>query len=310
MDPHRLFERPFRVAPYFSPRLWGTRDLRAWYPEHGTESEPIGEAWLTADRCHLWQHPDLTLAQWPGGFPLLTKFLFPHDKLSVQVHPNDAQAAAAGIGRGKTEMWYVVAADPGAQLGVDLAPGTTLEQLEKACEAGAGAELLNWFPVQAGDTVFVPAGTIHAIGAGMVLCEVQQQSDNTYRLDDFGRRDSQGRLRELHLKQGLAVARPQAGGGLQKTGLSSGESGLLVACAYFRVERRVWHGAYRPSAGRLRLLIPLQGEVRLQPAEGEPLMVPLAHAVVIPPTAGPVELQGTGVALEVTVPDPCDRRGA
>jgi len=304
LELHPAFERPFLVAPYLSPRLWGTRDLRAWYPERGREPEPIGEAWLSAERCQVVGHPGLSLAQWPGGFPLLCKFLFPHHRLSVQVHPDDAQAAAAGIGRGKTEMWYVVSAEPGARLGVDLLPGTTLEAMATACAAGTGAQLLHWFPVQAGDSVFVPAGTIHAIGPGMVLCEVQQQSDNTYRLDDFGRRDAQGKLRALHLKEGLAVARPQAGGGLLTTGPRPGESGLLVACEYFRVERRVVQGSYCPGAGGLRLLLPLQGRLVLQSAHEAPMALPVAHAAVLPPTAADVELHGTGVVLEVTGPGP------
>ncbi|HET9784950.1 MAG TPA: mannose-6-phosphate isomerase, partial [Terriglobales bacterium] len=109
------------IAPVFQPRIWGSRDLRAWYPERGLEAEPIGEAWISPPAC-----------------PVLIKMLFPAERLSVQVHPDDAYAAAHGLGCGKSEAWYVVAAEAGARLGVGLRAGVGWSELEPACRAGRG----------------------------------------------------------------------------------------------------------------------------------------------------------------------------
>ncbi|HEY8055883.1 MAG TPA: class I mannose-6-phosphate isomerase [Terriglobales bacterium] len=201
------------IPPRFQARVWGSRDLRAWYPEREREPEPVGEAWIS-----------------PPDGPVLIKMLFPAERLSVQVHPDDAYAAEHGLGRGKSEAWYVVAAESGATLGVGLRPGAEWSQLEAACRAGRGAGMLDWFPVRAGDVINVPAGTVHAIGPGVVLCEVQQPSDNTFRLDDYGRG------RPLHLEQGMAVARPTSGGRVAH-GLKLEESGVLLATPYFQMAR-------------------------------------------------------------------------
>src|SRR6185312_3591400 len=192
-------------VPRFQPRIWGSRDLRAWYPDRGLEAEPIGEAWLSPPDC-----------------PVLIKMLFPRERLSVQVHPDDAYAAAHGLGRGKTEAWYVVEAAPEARLGVGLRPGANWRELEAACRAGRGAEMLDWIAGSPGEVIYIPAGTVHAIGGGVVLCEVQQPSDNTFRLDDYGRG------RELHLEHGLAVARASHGG---RRGGRQG--GLPLQCEFF-----------------------------------------------------------------------------
>ncbi|MGH9393792.1 MAG: class I mannose-6-phosphate isomerase, partial [Terriglobales bacterium] len=191
------------AAPAFRARVWGSRDLRAWYPERGLEAEAIGEAWLSPPQC-----------------PVLVKLLFPRERLSVQVHPDDAYAAAHGLGRGKSEAWYVVEAEPGARVGVGLKSEADWRQLGAACRAGRGAELLDWIEVAPGEVISIPAGTVHAIGGGLVLLEVQQPSDNTFRLDDYGRG------RELHLGAGLEVARPTAAGRIAH-GLAAGASGLL-----------------------------------------------------------------------------------
>lgn len=309
----------YTVLPWFSPRIWGSLDLSRYYPLRGRESEPIGEAWLTADHCQLSGLPDVALSTLvrtvpehlfsSGGphfdyFPVLVKFLFPQDRLSVQVHPDDAYAARHGLGRGKTEMWYVVAAEPGASLGIGLTPGATMQDFSRACRECRGAELLHWFEVHAGETIFIPAGTIHAIGPGVVLCEVQQQSDNTFRLDDYGRRDAQGRLRELHLEHGLAVARPELGGRIESR-LPAGESGLMVECAYFRVERLVHPGGEdrRVPPGEFSILANVGTTARLCREDGKTVMeVPPAHAVVIPAAAPAWWLTAPAQFLRVTIP--------
>ncbi len=140
-------------------------------------------------------------------FPLLVKFLFPGDKLSVQVHPDDEQANKIGEPCGKTECWYALRAQPGAQVALGLKPGVSLEQFKQAIEDTRAEELLNWVDVHQGDMLYVAAGTVHTIGGGMVLVETQQTSDTTYRLYDYGRG------RELHITEGLAATKLQTTAG-------------------------------------------------------------------------------------------------
>src|SRR5215467_11428317 len=172
------------------------RSLAPLFPEKTNLPEPIGEVWLTAVDCKIatgpfagktlgeaWQEMP---AEWrgtrfaePGDFPLLIKFIFPNDRLSIQVHPDDAYAAAheqAAGGRGKTEMWYVLSAEPGASLLLGLKRGATRESFLKALEEHTLENLLQRHSVQAGETYFVPARTPHTIGPGMIIYEVQEYS--------------------------------------------------------------------------------------------------------------------------------------
>jgi len=180
--------------PRFVERIWGTHDLEPYF---GARAELVGEVWLTAEECLVAGSP-LTLGelakQAPSqfgnaddtGFPLLLKLLFPREKLSVQVHPDDAIAQATlGQSRGKTECWYVLAAEPGAQVAVGFAESMTAEAVRLAIQDGILEARLRLLPVQVGDMIFVDAGTVHAIGPGMVLLETQQYSDVTYRLWDL-----------------------------------------------------------------------------------------------------------------------------
>lgn len=206
---------PLLLKPEFVERIWGTRDLSPLYGPAPGEAA-IGEVWLTGDQCQVANGAlaGMTLGELcrrfgrdlvgetapeAGRFPLLVKFLFPHDKLSVQVHPDDATARRAGLPCGKTECWYVLKAEPGAKIGLGLKPGTTREQFAQAIEEVRAEQLLNWIDVRAGEMFYVDAGTVHAIGPGSILLETQQNSDTTYRLYDYGR------PRELHVKQGLAA---------------------------------------------------------------------------------------------------------
>lgn len=306
MPLHAPAAEPVILEPWFSPRIWGTRDLRPYYPPLAPGAEPVGEAWLTAAASRLAGSGELLSAwwareggHWGGGlarpgepFPWLVKLLFPRDYLSVQVHPGDAYAAAHGLGRGKTEMWHVLAAEPGAKLGLGLRVGVTAADLAAACRGGGGAaELLQWIEPQAGETYFVPAGTVHAMGPGLVILEVQQPSDNTFRLDDYGRRDAAGRLRELHLEAGLAVVRERTAAGR----VAAQGGGWLVQCPYFSVRRiELRRGAPLALAPMLRVLVALAGDVRI--AGGEDL--PRARAVILPERAA--TLSGTGLAIEVS----------
>lgn len=226
---------PFRLKPWFSVRPWGKKSLKPWYDDTGTE-ELVGEAWLTGPQCVVEEGEfegrtlDSLRPELGGEFPLLVKLLFPNEKLSVQVHPDDAQAQAAGGTRGKTECWYVLEAEPGAAVALGLKPGSTPEKITASVADGTMEELMEWVPVSVGDMLFVDAGTVHAIGPGCVLLETQQTSDITYRLYDYGR------PRELHLEQGLKVIRPVTEAGKVAPREMDGFT-RLIEQKYFTVDR-------------------------------------------------------------------------
>ncbi len=252
---------PTRIEPIFSPRIWGARSLAPLFPEKSNLTEPLGEAWLTGVDCKIASGPftGKTLgaawrempAEWRGtrlastsDFPILVKFIFPTDKLSIQVHPDDAYAAAheqAAGSRGKTEMWHAVFAEPDACVLIGLVPKADKESFVKALETNSLEKLFIHWRVQPGDTFFVPAGTPHTIGPRMVVCEVQEYSDLTYRVYDYGRVDARGNPRDLHIEKALNViqfGRPISGKAsrLPLPGHSLHRS-LLAACRYFATER-------------------------------------------------------------------------
>jgi mannose-6-phosphate isomerase len=252
---------PTRIEPIFSPRLWGARSLEPLYPDKSNLLEPLGEAWLTGVDCRIASGPfaGKTLgaawsempAEWRGtslasvqDFPLLVKFIFPADKLSIQVHPDDAYATvheqAAG-GRGKTEMWHAVSATAGAQVLLGLKPGVNKEKFRERLASHTLEDLFEEQSVRMGDTFFVPAGAPHSIGPNMVICEVQEYSDLTYRVYDFGRVDAQGKPRELHVEKALQVTNFGKPAGGKVTSLPLPADGatrsLLAACRYFATER-------------------------------------------------------------------------
>lgn len=177
MTVHRLTARSVS-------KPWGITDLPSAFPS--LSGDRIGEVWFTDAPMH--------------ASTLLVKYLFTSDKLSVQVHPNDADALAVGLPRGKSECWYVVEAEADAHLGIGLRASMDAAAVRSAALDGSLQDLLDWKPVSAGSFVYIPAGTIHAIGAGLQIVEIQQSADVTYRLYDYGR------PRELHLERGLAVA--------------------------------------------------------------------------------------------------------
>lgn len=250
---------PTRLAASALEKIWGTERTEPWFAAGGRK---IGEVWFTGDAAPL---------------PILVKFLFTSENLSVQVHPGDAYAALHEHSAGKTEMWYILRADPGAVIACGLRERITAERLREASLSGEIENLLNWIPVAPGDVVFTPAGTIHAIGAGVVLCEVQQQSDITYRLYDYGR------PRPLHLDQAIAVADPGPHPGKSAAvPMAPGES-RLAACPYFVTDLLEMGAAreYVPDPGRMQLLIALEGSGRMNGVPfrtGEAWQVPAGAA--------------------------------
>jgi mannose-6-phosphate isomerase len=276
---------PQRVEPIFSPRIWGARSLAPLFPEKSDLAEPLGEAWLTGLDCKI-ATPEFrgkTLRQawgempadWRGtrfsagdDFPLLVKFIFPKEMLSLQVHPDDAYASihenAAG-GRGKTEMWHIVSAEPDARILLGLKPGSDKKAFLAGLNDHTLESLFQSHSVHPGDTIFVPAGTPHAIGPGMIVCEVQEYSDLTYRVYDYGRVDGQGKPRELHIEKALQVINfgGPAGGIVSPLPLNSElkSRSLLAACPFFATERWIFDtkAAAEVSPERFELFVFLAG---------------------------------------------------
>jgi len=207
------------------------------------------------------------------AFPILVKFIFTEEKLSVQVHPDDDYASrheiAAG-GRGKTEMWYALRARPGAEVLVGLKPEITRSSFEHAIASGTAEHCLEHVPLRAGEAVFVPARTAHTIGPGLVLCEIQQNSDLTYRVYDYNRRDAQGRTRELHIAKALDVLRfgKQMGGKIRPAQAARGPLTVtfLAACRYFATEKWDFASPIRADSSpeHFDLLIFLEGSGALR----------------------------------------------
>ena len=218
-----------------------------------------------------------------GELPLLVKFLFTSEELSVQVHPDDAYAAKHHNSRGKTEMWHVLAAEPGAQIAAGFREPVSPERLRAAALSGEIEESAGVVEARPGDTFFIPAGTVHAIGAGLTLCEIQQLSDITYRLYDYGR------PRELHLEHSIAVARREPHRARQ-TPLG----GQLVSCPYFTVVRKRIEASTQlpPRPGGFELLIVTDGQGWIGTEA-----VRSGEVWYAPPGAQPLEATGTFTLL-------------
>lgn len=327
---------PLRLEAALWEKPWGVENLGPFF---GVQPHPVGEVWYTHSSNRVANGPlagrtveELTAEYGPrllgaarpawlregaglpgldAYFPILAKLLFVSEKLSVQVHPPNDYALRVEGSFGKTEMWHVVSAEPGAGVAVGLTEPLDREALIQSAVSGEIERYLNWVPVRAGETIFVPAGLIHTIGPGVTICEIQQHSDLTYRLFDFGRRDRAGNLRELHLKKAADVARPELGHGTPATielepppGCgSSVKRRLLSHCEYFAAERLEWRGGFewRPDAARFELLVVLSGEGRI----GDEAYRPGA-AFLAPADAEPFEIEADGetVAVRAYSPDP------
>ena len=291
-------------------RIWGYWDLRPWY-DRVAEGNPIGEVWLTGDECLVatGPHAGKTLGALFGEAseallgagtpspesPLLIKVIFAREKLSVQVHPDDNMAQKYGQPRGKSECWYALAAEPGAQVAVGLRPGVTLDKIKEGIDAGTLEESLNMLPVAAGDAFYVAAGTVHAIWPGSILLETQQNCDLTYRMYDYGRG------RELHIEKSLeATQLVTCAGKVPAKELT--DRTILLNEEYFRVERLQVAGNRASTSLRsegerpqgLTYLFAAFGAGRITRPGFEPVDLP-ARGIVAVPAASPefaIEDQG------------------
>jgi len=233
-----------KLTPIFKEKVWGSTRLE---PLFRNSPNKIGEVWFEG----------------AGHLPLLIKFLFTTEKLSVQVHPNDDYAREHHDSAGKTEMWHILAAEPGAQIAAGFKETITPQRLREASLSGEIENLLEWHDAAPGDTFYIPAGTVHAIGAGLTLCEIQQHSDVTYRLHDYGR------PRELHLDRAVEVSHLGPHPARQKTAQNTYLE-RLVSSPYFTTSRLCISKAQNyiatPHPGEFFIMIEGSGTVDGQPS--------------------------------------------
>ena len=335
---------PLQLSTAFKPKIWGREDLSPIYSASeevdspvrrkveisggvGKRGELIGEVWVTDYTSRFLNGPvaGLTLGEvsekygpalhgrsWPGTrFPLLAKYVFTSDWLSVQVHPDDAYARVHDPGNvGKCEMWYILQADTNAEFLLAIKPGVAKETLKAAFEKGTSRELLERHYAKAGEAIFIPPGTVHALGPGLVLFEVEQNSDLTYRLDDYGRVGLDGKPRPLHLAKGLEVIRTDLPPHRQLPRWEFqepfGARRYIMACRHFAVEEVLLRkmASFKSSPQRVEVYSVLEGEGRVENTSGW-LGYRTGETWVIPPGAGAyrfVPQQGTRL-LKFYVPD-------
>jgi len=339
--PMQKLETPLKLSPIFKPKIWGLHDLAPLFewpePEkiaddRGASAGPgaeslIGEVWITDESSEILNGPaagltlgeasakyrsELNGANWKDRrFPILSKYIFTSDWLSLQVHPDDRYARKHDPGNlGKCEMWYIVHAEPEAEILLGLKRDTTLEQLRAACERGKSKDQLYRFHPKAGEAIFVPPGTVHALGPGLVLFEAEEHSDMTYRLDDFGRMGLDGKPRPLHLDKGFGVIKPEAPPlrNLPRRVVHEpfGSRRYILACSYFAVEelRLQKTGRFRSSPEHVETISIVAGEGRVETAAGW-LGYQAGDTWVIPPGAGPYRVAPVEKtrALKFYVPD-------
>ena len=338
-------DQPLLLAPDLKEKIWGRERLDPLYHSEDAEGSDasrrsrdsgkrapqpkarrIGEAWLTGDGATFRTGPvsGLTLgevfARSPGElcgsrwkadyFPFLAKFLFTSDWLSMQVHPDDGCALRHEKSRGKTEAWYIIERDENASIALGLVPGTTREALESACRLGRSREVAQSFRPKAAEGVFVPSGTLHALGPGLVLFELSETSDITYRLDDYGRLDHRGRPRDLHLGRGLESVRLDAPvyRDLPRVDFEEdfGSRRYVVACRYFALEVLAVDSLHKaqPPPGRVEALTVVAGEGRVETSRGW-LAYVTGQTWLIPPGSEPYRLvpEETSRFIRFYVPD-------
>ncbi|MGD8453414.1 MAG: class I mannose-6-phosphate isomerase [Phycisphaerae bacterium] len=322
---------PVVFESLFKPKPWGGRQLADLFGKPLPPDEPIGESWeivslpgnesrvrggplagrSLSELLDAWDNalcpPD---ARADGRFPLLIKFLDARENLSVQVHPkppeDDPTRWRPGI---KHEAWYVLAADPGAELFIGLRPGVTHADLVEAANTPRSAELLRRWPVQVGDCYYLPSGVIHALGAGIVVAEVQTPSDVTYRLYDWDRRGTDGQPRELHLDQALANVRMDVPDSAIVQPLRRGDRAYATAdrittCERFQIERvRFGAGEHLElSRPAMVIWIVLAGAGTLR-REGVETAFSMGDTILIPGAgATRVEIGAAAEVLEVSLP--------
>ncbi len=318
---------PLVFEPKLVPKIWGGQSLAKL--GKSLPSQDLGESWelydlpgdsaCVAEGSFKGQTLNQILSEWghallgessvtglPAYFPLMVKFIDAREDLSVQVHPDDDLAAqlVGPDALGKSEMWVVLSAEPGAQLCAGFQKGVDQRSYLEAVKQGKVESLLRRFAVQAGDVINIPAGRVHAIGAGCRVAEIQQNSDTTYRVWDYGRLEN-GKPRALHLDQALRCLRfdPEMAAlpdkvSPQKVESNSAERELLLQSPYFKVERLKLKGRFSPpaAASGFHILMILEGQARLESPGLSGMMVPAGQTRLLPASLG-WSLEGEGATL-------------
>ncbi len=320
---------PLKTTPVFKQYIWGGSALKDKYNKD-IKDNFAAESWELS--CHddglsliaEGEHAGKTLKEVVMGdklnmlgdetietFPLLVKFLDANDKLSVQVHPDDKYAFENENGAlGKTEMWYIIDAKPDAKLVYGLKNGVTKEQFEKGIEDGTLEELLNYVPAKKGDAFFIPATTLHAIGSGLLIAEIQQSSNTTYRAYDYNRTDKDGNKRELHVKKAVDVTSLKSVEGMEKYipiryTEGSSDAYIISSCEYFAVIKYIL-GQDRdarvvPEKPRFELIMCLEGEAVIS-YNGGTMNIKAGDSVFMPAALGEYSFEGQGEILRSFVP--------
>ncbi len=323
---------PLFFEPVHKERIWGGTALADKY-NRDLAGRRIGESWEVS--CH--EHGTSVIKSGPlkglslpdaisrygkdllglsiyneryRKFPLLIKILDAADVLSVQVHPDDKYAMENEGGElGKTEMWYVIDAKPGARLVYGLKPGVDAVAFESAINAGRLKDCLNELEVKAGDVVYIPAGMVHAIGEGILICEIQQNSDTTYRVYDWDRVDANGQPRELHLKKALDVidyGNRYSRGKLK--GLELREEGgtrtIYTACDYFAMEKLMVSGrlSLHMDGRRFQTLTCIEGSGEIIYRDGRARLEP-GSSCLVPAVMSEFDIEGSCIVIRAYVPD-------
>jgi mannose-6-phosphate isomerase len=324
---------PFLLNPIFKHRIWGGRRLETMLGKKLPADEPIGESWEISCRGEdnsairngalagktlrdvMERHPEELLGSEKNlrflRFPLLNKFIDANELLSVQVHPDDKNAARFPGAEAKTEAWYIIHAEPGATLVKGLKPGVTRAKFEEAIRVGTVPQLLNIFPVHSGDTIFVPAGTVHAMGAGLVVCEIQENSDTTFRVYDWGRVGPDGKPRQLHIEQAIEVINfndnsPEK---VPVLGIMEGANRrrFLVACRFFAAELLELQAPAAETTGgkRFDTYMLLEGKATITTKSAADVAVSSGDSILIPASVGEYKIEPSGRCkmIKVFVPD-------
>jgi mannose-6-phosphate isomerase len=291
---------PLKFKPIYKERIWGGQKLREVFGKDIPAGAKIGESWeladLPTDKSVIangeFASKTLSdvLAKYPkeitgdenfsGAFPLLIKILDAEDILSVQVHPDAEACGRIAEGDAKTECWYIISSEPGAVIYKGLKEGTDREQFAEAIKQGTVAELLNEVAVKAGECHFLPAGTTHAIGGGLLIAEIQMPSDTTYRVFDWNRVNEDGKRRELHIAEALESIHFDSSG----DNLSVTTAGRLVNSEYFKIDKgdQLKGGEQLFSTSQMRVLVFLTGVGRIISKAGEIVEFKGGDCVLVP----------------------------
>lgn len=301
---------PLLTEPIPKSIIWGGHKLKTKYNKKAS-FDSIAESWELCCRKDAvsvisnGEYKGMSLLEYLGDdgedFPLLIKLIDAGDKLSVQVHPDDSEKDGNGRPIGKTEMWYIIEADPGAKLVYGLCDGVTAADFEAAVRSGRTEKFLSFVSVKPGDVFFIPSGQVHAIGSGILLAEIQQNSDTTYRLYDYGRLDKNGNPRQLHIDKALGALKIRNGDEINAIRYSKGNGdGILAACDKFTSRKLSVNGKATVLIRNFGALICVDGGGSII-YKGEEFKIDTGDTYFIPKDCGELTLCGKLTVLSAEV---------